>query len=259
VAYVAGEESAAVHFVNDQDARPTTIPPRPFEAGIDARPTLVQNVETLAQAALIARRGQAWYRAAGHGRTRGTALITVTGGSVPGVREIELGTTIGDVAAEAGVPRDETCAVLLGGYFGGWARATDAWDVGLDPTALRENGWPFGAGVVAFLAADQCGVRTTARIIGYMAAQSAAQCGPCVFGLRAIADAVDRISTGTGARDDLARIERWGGQLVGRGACRHPDGAAGQLASALETFAEEFRLHAGTGRCSTAAATGRVA
>jgi NADH:ubiquinone oxidoreductase subunit F (NADH-binding) len=249
-AYVAGEETAAVHFVNESDARPTTIPPRPFEAGIDGRPTLVQNVESLAYAALIARHGHAWYRAAGRGVTRGTALVTVTGAPSPGVREIDLGTTVGELATDAGLARDAASAVLLGGYFGAWVSSRDAQALPLDPAALRHDGRSFGCGVVSFLAADRCGVRATARIVDYMAAQSAAQCGPCVFGLRAIADTTQRIADGTAGRDDLARIERWTAQLPGRGACRHPDGAAGLLGSAFETFGEEFLVHVRTGRCS---------
>src|SRR6058998_1941306 len=92
--YVAGEESAAVHFVNAGDARPTVTPPRPYERGVGGRPTLVQNVESLACVALIARRGASWYREPGRGETRGTTLVTVTGpNGRPLVHEIELGTT----------------------------------------------------------------------------------------------------------------------------------------------------------------------
>jgi|GEM_PF-5489484 len=79
VGYVSGEESAAVHFVNVGDGRPTTTPPRPFERGVGGRPTLVQNVESLALAALIARRGHDWYKALGQGPARGIGLITVSG------------------------------------------------------------------------------------------------------------------------------------------------------------------------------------
>jgi NADH:ubiquinone oxidoreductase subunit F (NADH-binding) len=77
-----------------------------------------------------------------------------------------------------------------------------------------------------------------------MAGQSAAQCGPCVFGLRAIADAIARLATpGAAAGDDLQRLVRWSGQLAGRGACKHPDGAVGLLGSALRVFADEFTRH----------------
>src|ERR1700737_343995 len=101
--YVSGEESAAVHFVNAGDARPTATPPRPFERGVGGRPTLVQNVESLALAALIARRGHAWYQGLGHGRARGIGLLTVSGAvNRPGVNEPAFGSTLSDAAAAAG-------------------------------------------------------------------------------------------------------------------------------------------------------------
>ena len=253
--YVAGEESAAVHFVNAGDARPTGTTPRPFERGVGARPTLVQNVETLAHAALIARNGDAWYREIGGQSTRGSALVTVGGAAGRGVTEIAIGTTVAelaDLAAVPGIPR----AVLLGGYFGGWLSADEAMDLPLDPVVLREAGSAFGCGVVSFLDRSACGIDATARIIDYMAGQSAAQCGPCVFGLRAMADATARIAGGTAGRDDLERLTRWSGQLAGRGACRHPDGAVGLMQSALRVFADDFVTHARLGRCPVGRARG---
>jgi NADH:ubiquinone oxidoreductase subunit F (NADH-binding) len=244
VGYVSGEESAAVHFVNAGDARPTNVPPRPYERGVRGRPTLVQNVESLAHAALIARYGDAWYREAGHAETPGTALMTVVGAVVqPGVREIEIGTPLSDVAAGAGASRDRSRAVLLGGYFGGWAGVDEAWDLPLDPAVMRPRGFAFGCGVVSFLSRAECGVTASGRILDFMARSSAGQCGPCVFGLRAIADATHRLATGTPQPDDLARLERWSGEIAGRGACRHPDGAIGFLRSGLRVFGDDFIRH----------------
>jgi NADH:ubiquinone oxidoreductase subunit F (NADH-binding) len=157
--------------------------------------------------------------------------------------------SIADLAATVDAPRD-TQALLLGGYFGGWIGAREAWDLPLEPLALRRAGTAFGCGVVAFLPSTACGVGTTARILDYMAGQSAAQCGPCVFGLRAIADATGRIAAGRPERDDLERIERWSRQLAGRGACRHPDGAVGQLWSSLRVFGPEWELHQRRGTCT---------
>ena len=249
-AYVSGEESAAVRYVNESDARPTMTPPRVFERGIDGRPTLVQNVETLAHAALIARHGAAWYREPGTGRTRGTGLVTVSGVPRRGVREIALGTTVAEVADAAGLASGAAQAVLMGGYFGGWVDAGEAAGLTLDPTDLRAVGRAFGCGVLSFLPVEACGVRATARIMDYMAGQSAAQCGPCVFGLRAVADATARLAEGSAGDGDLARLQRWSAQLVGRGACRHPDGAVGLLTSAMVVFGDEFALHQAGRRCS---------
>lgn len=256
--YVSGEETAAVHFVNDGDARPTSLPPRPFERGVDGRPTLVQNVESLAHAALIARLGDAWYRETGRSETRGTALMTISGAPRSGVVEVELGVTIGDIATLGETPVDGR-PVLLGGYFGGWVAGNAAWTMPLDPVELRRAGSAFGCGVVAFLPTDQCGVVATARMLDFMAGQSAAQCGPCVFGLRAIADAMARIATGAAHGDDLRRVAGWSETLSGRGACRHPDGAIGLLRSALRLFSDEFAAHQHHRRCRLGLGRGRVA
>jgi NADH:ubiquinone oxidoreductase subunit F (NADH-binding) len=251
VGYVAGEASAAVHYINSGDARPTTTPPRVSQRGVGGRPTLVQNVESLAYAALIARFGAAWYRSAGRLESRGTALVTVSGAVLEeGVREIELGTTVGEVADAAGARRAAIGAVVLGGFFGSWTPAEEAWDLPLDPAVMRRRGLSFGCGIVGLLSAERCGVATTAEIMGYMARESAGQCGPCVFGLQAIADATERVARGVGREDDLAGIERWTSLVVGR-AVRVVAGAAAQLmASALDVFGDDFAHHARTGRCS---------
>ena len=89
----------------------------------------------------------------------------------------------------------------------------------------------------------------TATVLDYMAAQSAAQCGPCVFGLRSIADTTLAIAAGSATGHDVARLERWANQINGRGACRHPDGAVGLLLSAMATFGTDFATHARRGTC----------
>src|SRR5260221_1876581 len=112
-----------------------------------------------------------------------------------------------------------------------------------------------GCGVVAVLLASHCGVAETARIMGWLAEQSAGQCGPCAFGLRAIAEAVHRIASGTGEDGDLQRVQRWGQMIAGRGACKHPDGAVALLQSALRVCAEDFAMHQERRRCLAGART----
>jgi NADH:ubiquinone oxidoreductase subunit F (NADH-binding) len=257
--YIAGEESAAVHYLNAGDARPTTVPPRPFERGVDGRSTLVQNVESLAYAAMIARLGPAWYLEAGRSETRGTTLITIAGAPQSGVVEVELGTTVAELAERGGVPHRPGGPVLLGGYFGTWVAGESSWNLPLDPVGLRRTGATLGAGIVAFLDPAECGVRMSARILDYAAGQSAAQCGPCVFGLRAIADATARIADRRPQQDDLVRIAGWSHSIVGRGACHHPDGAAGLLQTALKVFDRDFASHQHHRHCLAPNATGRAA
>jgi NADH:ubiquinone oxidoreductase subunit F (NADH-binding) len=233
-----------VHFVNDGVALPTTTPPRPFERGVGGRPTLVQNVETMAHVALIGRHGQA---------ARDTALLTLSGAvRRRGVVEVQGGSSIGDALARAGGTVEDGGALLLGGYFGGWVDLDQAVHMPVDAAWLRTQGMALGCGVVAVLPGSSCGVAETARIMGYLAEQSARQCGPCVFGLRAIAEAVQRIAAGGTTDGDLQRVQRWSQQLAGRGACRHPDGAAGLLQSALRVFADDFAAHQARRSCVAA-------
>jgi NADH:ubiquinone oxidoreductase subunit F (NADH-binding) len=250
IGYVAGEASAAVHYINAADARPTTTPPRMSEKGVGGHPTLVQNVESLAAAALVARFGEDWWRSAGRLASKGTALVTVSGEvTSAGVREIELGTTLGEVLTEAGAHRDRLAAVILGGYFGTWTPVEDAWDLPLDPAVMDEAGLTFGAGIIGALGRERCGVATTAEVLGFLARESAGQCGPCLYGLAALSDAVRRIAHGAAARDDLENIERWLGMVAGRGACHHPDGAVQMLYSAFVTFASDIDAHVRLRRC----------
>jgi NADH:ubiquinone oxidoreductase subunit F (NADH-binding) len=251
VAYISGESSAVVNFINVGDARPTTSPPHPRDRGVGGRATLVQNVESLAHAALIARNGVDWYRSAGRGPTSGTALVTVSGAVArPGAREIDYGTTLAELIGEAGGATTDIQAVLLGGYFGGWAALDDVGEMPLDPALLADAGLSFGCGLVALLPVDVCGVRATSRILDYMAGESARQCGPCIFGLGAIAETTSRLASGGARPGDLDNLARWAAQIVGRGACHHPDGAAGLLTGALTVFEAEFDVHQRDHRCS---------
>jgi NADH:ubiquinone oxidoreductase subunit F (NADH-binding) len=241
--YVSGESSAVVNLANTGIAVPTYVPPRPHTRGVGGAPTLVQNVESLAHVALIARHGAAWFRSAGRGSGAGTLLATLQAGGSSMVRELEAGISVGEALATAGGTLAETRAVLLGGYFGSWMPAAEAWGLPLEQQALKALGLSLGSGVVAALHVSGCVVCETAEVMRYLAGESSAQCGPCFFGLRAIAAACERIRDGRPEARELQRLRRWAGELPGRGACHHPDGATGFLRSALTRFSADFESH----------------
>ena len=249
--FVSGEETAVVSWLNGGPAKPTFTPPRPFERGVGGAPTLVQNVETLANVALIARYGADWFRGLGSDEEPGTALVTV-GGAVrrPGIYEIPLGLPLAELVEWAGGLSAPVSSFLIGGYFGTWVGAADALRLALLDSDLAGVGASLGArGIFAFPEAA-CGIFETARVARYLAGESAGQCGPCVHGLDAIAGALERLAWGK-RRDtrDRARVLRWAAQVDGRGACRHPDGAARFVTSALSVFGGELERHL-RGRCS---------
>ena len=243
--FLAGQESALSSLVSGAAAVPRFTPPPVFERGVDGRPTLVQNVETLAHLALVARYGPAWFRGLGTLSEPGTMLCTLrqADGSVT-VVEAAIGTPLAallDLRAAS--------AVLVGGYHGAWIPARQATRLTLSNAALRPLGGFLGAGVLAALPAGRCGLAEAARVARYLARESAGQCGPCRNALPAIAAAMTELAGPRPGPRVIADLTRWAGLVEGRGACHHPDGTVRFLRSALLVFADEVREHE-RGRCT---------
>ena len=248
--YVASEQSSIVQHLNGGPAKPTFAPPRPHERGVRGLPTLVNNVETLAHLALIARYGDHWFRSAGLPSAPGSTLVTVSGAVWrPGVYEIELGTPIGQVVAQAGGPAEPLQALLVGGYFGAWLTVGAALPLPMTHVALKAAGGVLGAGMVIALPASSCLLAETARVVRYLADESAGQCGPCVFGLPALADALADLAFYGGRGRVLGQLAALVPLVERRGACRHPDGVTQLIRSALRTAAADSRLHDETSPC----------
>ncbi|ORT48835.1 SLBB domain-containing protein, partial [Frankia sp. KB5] len=189
--FVAGEASAVIAALEGGAARPRAHWQPLAEAGFHGRPTLVQNAETLAHLALIARWGASWFRSVGTAEEPGTFLATVTGAvAAPGVVEVPFGTPLGTLAQLAGGFTEQVGAFRVGGYSGAWLPGGPGATIAMSRAALAPWGAAPGTGVVAVLPARGCGLVETARIVGYLAAQNAGQCGPCVSGLPQLADAV---------------------------------------------------------------------
>jgi NADH:ubiquinone oxidoreductase subunit F (NADH-binding) len=255
--FVAGEESAVLARIEGRPAVPADRLRPVAESGVRGSPSLVQNVETLAHLALVARYGPDWFRGAGTAEEPGTFLATV-GGAVarPGVYEAGCGVPLGELLAVAGGPSAPVQAVLVGGYHGAWLPGTRL-DTPVSRAGLAPFGGAPGAGVVVVLPEGACGLRTTAGIVSYLAQASTGQCGPCRNGLPAIAQDFGVLAGSAGGpaatRADPARID-WLARLVtGRGACRHPDGTARLVGSALRAFDEEVRRHV-AGACTEGSA-----
>jgi NADH:ubiquinone oxidoreductase subunit F (NADH-binding) len=237
VHYLAGEASAITRAVQGGPALPTV---RRRPADPRAPRTLVHNVETLARLALLAR-GQA---------PTTTRLLSVLG-SARAVLEVERSTAFADLLGSLGWTTPPQ-AVLLGGYGGLWAPWGRVADLPVDEGALRAHGLTLGAGVIVPLSAQACGVRQTAALVRYLASMSARQCGPCVFGLPALADSCDALAAGRRSGGAVTRLLDDAALVEGRGACHHPDGATRLVASAVATFGADIEAHAAGRPCEGA-------
>jgi len=253
--FLSGQETALVSQINGGPPKPTFIPPRPTDRGVNRRPTLIQNVETLANIALIARYGATWFRELGTEAETGSRLVTVAGAvDSPGVYEIECGTRLRALFDAAGGITTQLAGILIGGYFGSWLPAAAIGGLELSNEDLARHGGALGCGAVVALPASSCPVAETVRVAIYLATETAHQCGPCVHGTAAIARTLHGIADGKAARTAFVDLERWTAQLPGRGACHHPNGLAHFVSTALRTFTAEFDDHARHGPCDACAA-----
>ena len=255
--FLAGQESAVVSALSGRRAALPTFTGLQSvrERGVGGRPTLVQNVETLAHVGLVARFGSGWFRTVGTEDSPGTMLLTVTRPSGQVIMEAVLGSTLREAA---GITTDELAhcrGVLLGGYGGGWVSTNTFNELRVNEKAARRAGSTLGAGVVALLPLDVCPLAEMADVVRYMEGQGAGQCGPCVHGLAALADAMESLAHGPargGARIDA--ILDTCTLVEGRGACRHPDGVTRFIRSGLSVFAGDVTSHQRHGSCPAARA-----
>jgi NADH:ubiquinone oxidoreductase subunit F (NADH-binding) len=237
--FVAGEARAVVRALDGGPALPTGRRTPPTATG-----TLLSNAETFAQVAILLRMGPHRFAETGTPDEPGTTLLTV-GGAVqrPGVVEIPLGAPLGVVLAAAGAP-ERAQAVVVGGYHGSWL--TPIPDIRLSRAGVAAAGGSFGAGVVLVVDEATCALGELHRVASWLAAESAGQCGPCRFGLPALAADVGAIAAGApavGAAFDHARV------VTGRGACAHPDGASRFVVSGLHLLHDETDRHRQYGGC----------
>jgi NADH:ubiquinone oxidoreductase subunit F (NADH-binding) len=214
---------------------------------VGGAPTLVQNVETLAHMALIARYGPGWFRQVGTQAEPGSMLATIRqADGMVRIVEAAVGTPLRDLL-KADFGTDGTHgtaqAILVGGYHGTWLPAPAAAGLTLDNAGLQAAGASVGAGVLVALPASSCGLAETARVVRYLALESAGQCGPCLNGLPRIADGLAALAAPRPDARVRTDIERWARLVSGRGACHHPDGSVRFVRSALTVFAAELRLH----------------
>ena len=235
--FLSGEATSIIRTLEGGPTLPRFVrdPAQPWSDG--GRPVLVNNTETMARAGLVALRGAAHYTP--------TSMLTIISRGYRSVVEVDSSQTFGSVIAQhwSDYADGEPQAVLLGGYGGSWVPWSGLRQLAVDPSVLKSHGVSIGAGLVGPLPASACGIEEATRLVNYLAGQSARQCGPCVFGLAAVAELCDDLTAGALTTSGRKRLVRFMDEISGRGACRHPDGAIRMVTSALQVFAADVARH----------------
>ena len=248
--YVSGEASAVAGFVHDGDGRPRfAMTPMAVE-GPAGRPTVVVNAETVAQLGLLARIGPTAWASLGTGTSPGPRLLTLSGAvDRPGqVVELIGPGTVGDVLVATGATTPPA-AVLVGGFAGTWLTGDEAWQVPWERAALECLGSGPGCGLLGVLPHGACALVETARVVAYLAGESAGQCGTCVAGLPRLAVGMAALADGTFRRRGMKRLVSLGDELLGSGACGHPDGVVRLVRSTLDVFGDDVVRHLAGSPC----------
>lgn len=242
--YVAGEDTAALEVIEGKEPLPRPKPPFPVTEGLFGKPSLVNNVETLANIAPIVAKGADWFRSFGTAESPGTMIFSL-GDEMerPGVYELALGTPLRHLLEECGggVKGGKPIkAILPGGPSSGFL-LPDNLDLPLDHDALREAGSSIGCGVVKVLTEGDSVLDEVARIADFFAKESCGQCPACRMETNMLVALLKKVQQGEG---NDALVEQFGKVIAfnkGKGFCSLINMPGPPIESAIRLFPEEFR------------------
>ena len=251
--FMGGEESVMIEIIKGRPMKAQQRPPYPSEIGVYAQPTLVQNVETLANIPMIIARGAVAFRATGSQRSSGTKLVTVIGpGQAEGALvEVPFGVTLAQLLRAEGVDVNESTAraVVVGGMEGG-ALPLSQLNTPFDYEPLQEAGTIVGSAIIEALPAGTCMVRWAMERSDYLARESCGKCVPCRVGVKRIAGTLEGIVSQLGSQDDLALLEEFSHYVPDGSLCGYGVHAVNPVVTARRYFADDFAAHL-EGRCPT--------
>jgi len=252
-AYIAGEETALLESLEGRPPKPRTKPPHyPTERGLYLCPTVVNNVETYAQASHILKNGAEWFRKRGTPKSPGTMVFAVTGSvKTPMIVELPLGTPLRELVFHYGggpLPGEEIVALYPGGPSFGVLPAKHI-DAPLEYDALRALGSGIGSGGAIVLSNKDCLIATSLEFARFYEKGSCGQCPPCRIGTETIADLLEQIETGKATAGIVDRIQRVSEMIKGRGNCGLITASAFSAEALMKHFKNEVLTHIEKGTC----------
>ncbi|MBI4526375.1 MAG: SLBB domain-containing protein [Deltaproteobacteria bacterium] len=250
--YVAGEDSASLEVIEGKPALPRQKPPFPATVGLFGKPTVVNNVETLANVAPIVARGAKWYRSFGTADSPGTMIFSL-GEEInkPGIYELPFGTSLEFLIENCGgglKGEKKIKAIMPGGPSSAFLPG-DRIDVPLDHNSVREAGSSIGCGVVRLVSEGTCIVEETLRIADFFAAESCGQCPACRMETNMLAMILKKVQQGEGGPPILDQFSKVISFNKGKGFCNLINMPGPPIESALRLFRSDFEYHLANGKC----------
>ncbi|MDD4223849.1 MAG: NADH-quinone oxidoreductase subunit NuoF [Candidatus Cloacimonetes bacterium] len=257
-AFVCGEETALIQSLEGERGNPTPKPPYPALKGLWEQPTVVNNVETLANLPTIFLKGADWFASMGTETSKGTKVFALTGDiKNTGLVEVPMGITLRELIFDVGggmTGGHKFKAVQLGGPSGG-CLTQEHLDVPVDYESLRERGAMMGSGGVIVMNDQKCMVNVAKFFMEFCVDESCGKCPPCRIGLKHMYNILDRITNGQGREGDIEELQRLGQTICKLSLCGLGQTAPNPVLSTIRYFRDEYEAHIRDKACPTKVCT----
>lgn len=251
-AFVCGEETALIASIEGNRGMPRAKPPFPAQKGLWGRPTVINNVETLANIAHIIRNGADWFAQFGTEKSKGTKVFALTGKvKNSGLIEVPLGISLREIVYDigGGIEGDRKLkAVQTGGPSGGCITA-DMMDIAVDYESLAKAGSIVGSGGMVVLDETDCMVNIAKYFLEFTQAESCGKCVPCRIGTKRLLEILERITDGRGRPGDTGLLEKLSNDVKSASLCGLGQTAPNPVLSTLRYFRNEYEAHIHEKRC----------
>jgi NADH:ubiquinone oxidoreductase subunit F (NADH-binding)/(2Fe-2S) ferredoxin len=251
-AFVCGEETALLSSVEGKRGEPRPRPPFPANSGAFGKPTIVNNVETLANIPKIIRNGAQWFADMGTEDTKGTKVFAL-GGKIEntGLVEVPMGTTIREIVYDigGGIPNNKKFkAAQSGGPSGGCIPAQHL-DTPIDFKSLAQIGSMMGSGGLIIMDEDNCMVDVARFFMDFIVDESCGKCSPCRIGTKRMLEILEKICDGRGEDGDIEKLEELAKSIKAGSLCALGQTAANPVLSTLRYFRDEYEAHIYDKKC----------
>jgi NADH:ubiquinone oxidoreductase subunit F (NADH-binding)/(2Fe-2S) ferredoxin len=253
--FVSGEETALLSSLEGSRSMPRSRPPFPATQGLWGKPTIIDNIKTLACVPLIVSRGADWFASIGSPASPGTVVVSLTGKIAnSGIAEVPMGTPLSKLIYEigGGIPGKKNLkAVQTGGPTGGFLPGGKI-ELPLDFDSLRGAGSIMGSSGIMVMDEDTCMVDAARTFLAFAQSESCGKCVACRVGTRHMVGILDKIASGKAEEEDLDKLERLGRVVMNSSLCGLGQTAPIPVLTALKYFRSEFLAHVVDKRCPAA-------
>ncbi len=251
-AFVCGEETALIASIEGQRGMPRAKPPFPVHSGLWGKPTVINNVETLANISYIIRKGADWFASYGTEKSKGTKVFALTGKiKNSGLIEVPMGISLKKIIYDigGGIPKGRKLkAVQTGGPSGGCIPA-EMVDLNVDFESLAKVGSIVGSGGMVVLDDTDCMVSIAKFFLEFTQSESCGKCVPCRVGTKRLLEILERISAGKGREGDIELLKDLGNDIKASSLCGLGQTAPNPILSTINYFADEYEAHIKDQKC----------